>query len=79
MAFVFGSLALIVALISLWLVSTTTKKIDAIGDEFMQRVKKDQQKALVEIKAKIADLETQNHDIEEQLKSLTEGESQPTD
>jgi len=75
MTLIIGSLALLVALTALWLVTTSMKKIEVLGDTFMQRVRIEQRKASDEVNAKISTLEKQNLIITEQLKNLAEKES----
>ena len=73
MAIIIGSLALLVAFIALWLVSSSMKKIGDIGTTFLKRVQNDQRKITDEVNAKIARLEQQNLSMAKQLKNLTEG------
>ena len=75
MTLIIGSLALLVALIALWLATFSMKKIGAQGDILMQRVRSEQRKASDELNAKIAKLEKQILKITEQLKSRTEEEN----
>jgi len=75
MALIIGSLALLVALIALWLVTNAMKKIEALGDIFMQRVRVEQRKVSDELNAKIEKLEKQILTITEQLKPPTKEEN----
>jgi len=73
MAIIIASLAFVVALIALWLVSSSMKKIEDIGTTFLKRVQTDQRKISDELNAKIKKLEQQNLSMAKQLKKLTEG------
>ncbi len=70
MALIIGSLALLVGLVALWLATISMKKIGAVGDTLMQRVRSDQRRITEELTAKITALERQNRNFTEQLKSL---------
>ncbi len=75
MTLIIGSLALLVALIALWLATFSMKKIEAQGDILLQRVRSEQRKASDELNAKIAKLAKQILKITEQLKNRTEEEN----
>ena len=75
MALIIGSLALCVALVALWLVTNSLKKVESLGDIILQRVRSEQRNASDEANAKIAKLEKQNLQIAKKLESLTKEEN----
>ena len=75
MDLIIGSLALVVAIVALWLVSISMKKIEAIGDNFTQGIQNELRQALDKVNAKIEKLEKQNLKIAKKLESLTKEEN----
>ena len=75
MDLIIGSLALVVAIVALWLVSISMKKIEAIGDNFTQGIQNELRQASDKVNAKIEKLEKQNLKIAKKLESLTKEEN----
>lgn len=71
MALIISSLALIIALVGVWLATTSIKKVEAIGDLILQRVREEQRRTSDEVNAKIEKLEKQSLKIAKKLESLT--------
>lgn len=71
MALIISSLALIIALVGVWLATTSIKKVEAIGDLILQRVREEQRRTSDEVNAKIEKLEKQGLKIAKKLESLT--------
>ena len=75
MDLIIGSLALVVAIVALWFVSISMKKIEAIGDNFTQGIQNELRQASDKVNAKIEKLEKQNLKIAKKLESLTKEEN----
>lgn len=75
MAIIIGSLALLVALMAVWLATASMKNIATQGDVLLQRIRKEQREALSEVAEKIKKLEKSDHKITEKLNGLFESES----
>ena len=76
MALIIGSLALVIALTSIWLATTATKNVETQGEALLLRVRTEQKKVMDEMGAKITKLEKQNKFLAEHLKSSISNKSQ---
>jgi len=71
MVMIIASLAFILAFAALWLASTSLKKMEGLGDVFVQRIQNSQRKELDEVKTRIKTLEARNDALILQMKKLT--------
>ena len=71
MALIVAILSLTIALVGVWLASTSMKKVDANADFLLQRMRSENRKEFDQIGSKLTSLEKRSGNFEAQLKLLT--------
>ena len=70
MAIILGGLALIFGITTIWLATTSMKKIDSHRDLLLQRIRSEQFKSMDELKSKVDVVEKKSERLSDQLNSL---------